>query len=82
MTGAGERERRNVLVITYHSTRYVQAYITQSQTVKIAAKALQDNFIIHYGLLEKNLSDQERTFKTELMADLFKITCSKKLIPS
>ena len=33
------------------------------------AKALWDNFIVHYGLLEKILSDQGRNFKSELKAD-------------
>ena len=43
------------------------------------AKALWDTFIVHYGLPEKNLSDQGRNFESELIADHFKLTGTKKL---
>ena len=43
------------------------------------AKALWDNFIVHYGLPEKILSNQGRNFKSELKADLCKLTGPKKL---
>ena len=43
------------------------------------AKALWDNFIIHYGLPKKILLDQERNFKSQLVADLCKLMGTQKL---
>ena len=43
------------------------------------AKVLWDNFIVHYGLPEKILSDQGRNFESELItANLCKLTGTKK----
>ena len=46
------------------------------------AKALWDNFIVYYGLLEKILFDQGRNFESELIANLCKLMGSKKLMTS
>ena len=43
------------------------------------AKALWDSFTVHYGLLEKIVSDQERNFESKLIADLCKLMGTKKL---
>ena len=67
-TGKGLEE--NVLVVTDHFTQYAQAYVTWSQNTQTTAKALWDNFIIHYGLPEKILLDQGRNIKSQLVADL------------
>ena len=48
----------NVLVVTNHFTRYIQAYVTRTQTTQTIAKTLWDRFIVHYGLAEKILMDQ------------------------
>ena len=48
----------NVLVVTDHFTRYVQAYVTRTQTTQMTAKTLWDKFIVHYGLPKKILTDQ------------------------
>ena len=48
----------NVLIITDHFTRYAQALVTSSQKAPVVAKTLWDHFFIHYGFLEKILSDQ------------------------
>ena len=53
----------NVLVITAHFTRYVQAYPSKTQTAQATAKRLWENFIRHYGFPEKFLSDQGRNLK-------------------
>ena len=53
----------NVLVVTDHFTRYVQAYPSKTQTAQATAKLLWENFIRHYGFLEKFLSDQGRILK-------------------
>ena len=43
------------------------------------AKALWDNFIIHYGLPEKILLDKGRSFESELTVDLCSLMGTKKL---
>ena len=55
----GKYLEENVLVVTDHFTRYTQAYVTRTQTAQTTARNLWDKFIVHYGLLEKILSDQE-----------------------
>ena len=45
----------------------------------MTAKALLDNFVIHYGLLEKILSDQGKNFKSKLIAGLCRLMGTKKL---
>ena len=52
----GKGKEGNVLVVMDHFTFYAQAYVTQSQMAQTMAKALWDNFIVHYGLPEKILS--------------------------
>ena len=48
----------NVLVVTYHFTRYTQAYVTRTQTAQMTAKTLWDKFIVHYGFPKKIIMDQ------------------------
>ena len=55
----GKGKEENVLIVTDYFTCYAQAYLTQSQTM---AKVLWENFIVHYGILEKIPLDQERNF--------------------
>ena len=45
-------------VITNHFTQYAQANVMSSQTAKCTAKNLWGQFIVHYGLPEKILTDQ------------------------
>ena len=61
-----------------HFTQYTQVYVTQSQIAKTVAKMLRDNFIIHYGLLEKILTDQGRKFESELITDFCRLTGTTK----
>ena len=53
--------------------------MTQSQTALTTAKALWDNFIVHYSLPKMILSDQARNFKSELIADLCKLMETQEL---
>ena len=69
----GKGKEGNVLVVTDHFTQYAQAYVTWSQTALMTAKALWNNFIIHYGLPKKILSDQGRNFESEFIADLCRL---------
>ena len=75
----GKGKEENILVVTDHFTQYAQAYVTQSQTAQSTAKVLWDNFIVHYGLPEKIPSDQGRNFESELIANLCRLTSTKKL---
>ena len=77
--GAREGKEENVLVVTDHFTQYAQAYVTQLQMAQTMAKVLWDNFIIHFGLLQNILSDQGRNIESELIADLCRLTGTKKL---
>ena len=75
----GKGKEENVLVVKDNITCYAQAYVTQSQMAQTMTKALWDNFVVHYGLPEKILSDQGRNFESEVIADLCKLTGTKKL---
>ena len=66
-------------MVTGHFIHYAQAYITQSQTALTTAKALWNNVVVHYGLLEKILSYQRRSFKSELIAELCRLMRTQKL---
>ena len=69
----------NVLVITDHFTRYAQAYASKTQRAQATAKLLWENFIRHYGFLEKFLSDQGRNFESELISELCKLAQVEKV---
>ena len=47
----------NILVMTDHYTRYAQAIPTRNQTEQSTAKALFENFFLHYGFLARIHSD-------------------------
>ena len=69
----GKGKEENVLVVTDHFTQYAQVYVTWLQTALMTARALWDNFIIHYGLPEKILSDQGRNCESDLITDLCRL---------
>ena len=48
----------NVLVVSDHFRRYIQAFVMVSQTAKIVAQKLWDKYFIHFGSPEKIPSDQ------------------------
>ena len=75
----GKGKEENILVVTVHFIQYTQSYVTWSQTALMRAKALWDNFIIHYGLSKKVLSDQGRSFESELIADPCRLMGTQKL---
>ena len=77
--GPGKGKEENVLVVTDHFIQYPQAYVTQSQTALTRAKALWDNFIVHYGFPKKILSNQGRNFESELITDLCRLMETQKL---
>ena len=46
----GKGKEENVLVVKVHFTQYAQRYVAWSQTAIMTARALWDNFSIHYDL--------------------------------
>ena len=75
----GKGLEKNALVVTDHSTRYVQVYVTRNQTTQPTAKILWDKFIAPYGLPKKILSDQGRSFESQLVADLCMLMGTQKI---
>ena len=69
----------NILIVTEHFTRYVQAYVTLNQKATTVTKILWDRFFVHYGFPEKILSDQGRNFKSKLLEELCLLTEVKKM---
>ena len=63
----------NILVITDHFSRYVQAIIASSQMAKATALALWQKFIVHYRIPEIIIIDQGRNFESELVQELCKL---------
>ena len=75
----GKGKEENILIVMDHLTHYAQMYVTWFQMAQTMAKALWDNFIIHYGLPKKIILDQERNFDIKLIAYLWKLMGTKKL---
>ena len=69
----------NVLLFTVHLTRYAQAFPSKTQTTIATPKYLWNNFISHYGLLVKVISDQGHNFESEVIANLCQLAKSKGL---
>ena len=69
----------HILVITNHFTGYAQAIDTSLQTAKCTVQNLWDKFIVHYGLLEKILTDQGHNFERNLLNALCEIAQVKKI---
>uniref|UniRef100_A0AAZ1XI42 Gypsy retrotransposon integrase-like protein 1 n=1 Tax=Oreochromis aureus TaxID=47969 RepID=A0AAZ1XI42_OREAU len=61
---------KDVLVITDFFTKYAVAMTTPNQKAKTVAKALWENFIIHYGFPEKLHSDQGADFESKTIKEL------------
>ena len=58
----GKGKEENILIVMDHLTHYAQVYVTWFQMAQTMAKALWDNFIIHYGLPKKIILDKGREF--------------------
>ena len=76
---AVQNKSLNMLVITDHFTKYAQAVVMPKQTVPIVAKALWQNWLIHYGWHAKILTDRGKSFENKLIHELCKIKEIQKL---
>ena len=72
----------SILIVTDHFMIYAQEYITSKQTAMVVARALWDNFLVHYGWPEKILTDQEKSFESNLIKELCELAQVKKLCTS
>ena len=72
----------NIMVITDHFMRYAEVYVTPKQTAVVAARALWENFLGHYGWPKKNLTNQGRSFENNLSKELCNLAKIKKLCTS
>ena len=67
-----------ILVITDHFTRYAQAIPTRNETAQTTAKALYEEFFIHYGFPSKIHSDKGASIESKLIKKLCEIYGMKK----
>ncbi|CAI5680231.1 unnamed protein product [Oreochromis niloticus] len=65
-----DRDTRNILVITDHFTKFAVAVPTKDQKARTVAKALWENFIVHYGFPSRLLSNQGRDFESKTIREL------------
>ena len=70
--------QEHILVITDHFTRYAQAVPCRNQLATTTAKALYENFIVHYSFPERIHSDQGKNFESRLIKELCKLAGVKK----
>ena len=69
----------NVLTVTDHFTRYVQAYVMPKQTSVMVARTLWQKFLVNYGWPEKILMAQGKSFESNLIQELCELAQVKKL---
>ena len=66
--------QQNILIITDHFTRYAQAIPARNQTARTTAEVLFNNYIVHYGILERLHSDQGANFESKVIEELCRMT--------
>ena len=77
---SGKKDKdHNVLVVTDQFTRFVQAFVTTSQTAQTTAKTPWDKYFVYYGFPEMIISDQGRNFESRVISELCKLGRVKEL---
>ena len=61
---------KNVLVIKYHFTCYIQAYVTNNHTVHTTARVLYNEFFSVFGFPRRLMSDQASKFTGQVISEL------------
>ena len=72
---------KDILVLTYHFTKYAVAIPTRNQKAQTVAKFLWENFLVHYGFPERLLSDQGPDFESRTIKELCSIAGIQKVPP-
>lgn len=67
-----------VLIMTDHFTRFAQAIPTKNETAHTTAKAIFDNFVVHYCFPSRLHIDQGRNFEGAVIKELCKIANIEK----
>lgn len=72
-------DTRNILVITDHFTKFAVAVPTKDQKARTVAKALWENFLVHYGFPSRLHSDQGRDFESRTIRELCSLIGAEKV---
>ena len=72
-------DTRNILVITDHFTKFAVAVPTKDQKARTVAKALWENFLVHYGFPSRLHSDQGRDFESHTIRELCSLFGAEKV---
>ena len=72
-------DTRNILVITDHFTKFAVAVPTKDQKARTVAKALWENFLVHYGFPSRLHSDQGRDFESHTIRELCSLIGAEKV---
>ena len=67
----------NILIVTDHFTKYVQAYVTPNQMAPVVAHTLWEHFLVHYEWPSRILTGQGKCFESALVKELCTIAKDK-----
>ena len=64
------KNKKDILVVTDHFTKYAMAIPTRDQQASTVAKSMLEHFLVHYGFPERLHSDQGRDFESHTIREL------------
>jgi len=73
-----KNNKRYILVLVDHFTKFVKAYAIEDQTAETVAKCVID-FICNLGIMQQLLTDQGTDFESELISELMDLLDVHKL---
>lgn len=73
------RDTRNILVITDHFMKFAVAVPTKDQKPRTVARALWENFLVHYGFPSRLHSDQGRDFESHTIKEFCSLIGADKV---